>query len=128
MTVLRAAPRWRVRIAGPLSLEPGFAAQEAAGHVYAAGSLAAIVAWAHVSAWIGGKIGEEVRPAYLDAHVVYDIPEHVLGGAWLGVRARLGGPIGLVATYAFDLLRRADSLSPSETGAHAIALGPFIEL
>jgi hypothetical protein len=126
--VARGALRWRIPVAGPLSVTPGFAAQDARGSAFAAGSLGASLDWERASVWVGGKYGEEVRPAYLESHVVYDVPEHVLGGAWAGVRARILPHLGVVASYAFDWLRRADGLSPSESSAHAFALGPIVEL
>jgi hypothetical protein len=127
-TVLRGAARWRIPVAGPFFVEPGVAAQDAEGRAFPAATLAASLVWPRVTAWVGGTTGEQVRPALLDAHVVYDLPEHVLGGASAGLRVRLVREAGVVATYAFDWLRRTDALGPSESGAHAFALGAFLDL
>jgi tetratricopeptide (TPR) repeat protein len=127
-TVYRAAARFRLPVYGPFFVEPGIAGQDADGQAYATGSLSAILVWPSVSLWIGGKYGEEFRPAYLDAHVVYDIPEHIVFGAWAGARVHIIGKVGLEAAYAFDWLRQQDRLSPPQSGAHAFALGPVVEL
>jgi hypothetical protein len=128
LAVARVAPRWRVPLGGPFSVIPGVYGQLAGSSVYGGASLAALASWERTSLWIGGKYGQEVRPAYLDAHVVYDLPDHVVYGAWAGVRARVTDSVGLTASYAFDWLRRTDALTPKESAVHSIVFGPFVDL
>lgn len=127
MSVLRVAPAWCWNITDNLHVQPGVAVIWASETAYVSGSVSALFDTPGVSVWGGGKYGEEVRPAYLSAHVVYDIAEHVLYGAWAGVRVRLAGPVGVVGTYAFDRLKRTDSLLPNESNLHALSIGPTID-
>jgi tetratricopeptide (TPR) repeat protein len=129
LSVLRASLRWRIPIVGPLSLVPGLAVQRAGADTLPNASLGVAATFPRLSLWAGAKLGEEARPAYLDAHVVYDVPERVAWGAWLGARVKLTESVGLSAAYALDHLRRTDAVAraPAETEVHAISLGPFVE-
>ncbi len=125
-TIGRVAPQWKLHVAGPLSVLPGVALQVAPGGAFPNASLTASAEWPSVSVWVGGKWGEEVRPAYLDQNVVYDIPERVELGAWAGARARIFRGLWVQVRYSFDRLRRTDALSPNESDLHAFALGPSV--
>lgn len=122
-TLPRLAISWSFPVAGPLRLVPAVAAQEASGQALgnASLSLVALAPWA--SAWLGAKYGDEVRPAYLAAQVVYDVPSRVQWGAWAGARVRVAGPVSLFATYAYDRLQRTDALQPAANDSHALVLG-----
>jgi hypothetical protein len=126
LTALRLAARWRVPLAGPLSVIPGAAAQLVAGQAFADASLTLAAEWPVLSLWLGGKYGDEVRPAYLDSHVVYDIPERVAWGAWAGARVRVTRGLALQASYSLDRLRRTDKVLPQESDLHALAVGPVV--
>ena len=127
-TIGRLAPQWKIHVAGPVSVLPGFALQFAPGGAFPNASLTGIGEWASVSIWAGGKAGEEVRPAYLDQNVVYDIPERVEFGAWAGARARpLSWPVatGQLLVRSTPAHRRPRS-SPHESDLHAFAMGPSV--
>jgi hypothetical protein len=126
-TAARIAPSVRVHLVGPLSIVPGVAAQRVSGQSFWNTSLSLLVDTSRASLWVGGKYGEEARPAYLDAHVIYDVPERIEWGAWAGARVSVTHALGLTATYAFDRIRRTDALSPAESGVHAISFGPIVE-
>jgi tetratricopeptide (TPR) repeat protein len=68
-----------------------------------AGSLQ--LAWTgdRLGLFIGGKVGQELRPAYLDIPVIYDLPAIIKYGAWGGATLRLGR-FSLIAAYAVDHL------------------------
>ena len=125
-TIGRVAPAWKIPLGGPFSLLPGAAVQFAGGQVLPNASLSALADWSGFSLWVGGKYGDEARPAYLEHDVVYDIPERVAFGAWAGVRVRIVEGLWAQASYSFDRLHRTDRFTPPESDLHAIALGPSL--
>lgn len=124
--VVRVAPSWALHVYGPLHVIPGFAVQADGARGYGNGSLAVALEWPAFSAWLGGKVGDEKRPAYLAQGVVYDLSEIVAGGVWLGVRVRPWKALGFEATYALDWLRRTDALAPAQSGLHTFTFGPVV--
>jgi hypothetical protein len=122
--VFRAAPSYRVGLGAGFSLTPSVAVQRAEGKTYGSGSLT--LAWdtPGLSFFAGAKYGEEVRPAYLDAHVVYAINEHVQWGLWGGARVRVNDTLSLRASYGFDQLATTTSSGTSQI--HALSLGPVL--
>lgn len=124
--LVRVAPSWAIHAVGPLHLIPGVAFQYGGGEAFASGSLTALLQWPTLSLWAGAKYGDEKRPAYLAQSVVYDITERVAWGAWVGVRVQPWKALGFEATWAFDELRRTDSLTPAESGMHSFTIGPVV--
>lgn len=124
----RLALTWSLPVVGWLRVVPGVAAQDASGQALGNASLAAVVRASWASAWVGVKYGDEVRPAYLAAQIVYDIPSRVRWGTWAGARVRAAGPVWLFATYAFDRLQRNDTTPPAYGDAHALVTGASVDL
>jgi hypothetical protein len=106
---------WRVPLGAGFSLRPAFAAQYAATTAYGNGSLATgLLALSFDRTWgslfVGGKYGEEFRPASLSRDVVWNLPERIEWGAWAGARLRVKN-IVVGAAYEFDRLRVSDGTS-----------------
>jgi hypothetical protein len=126
MTVGRLEPSWQIP-AGPLRVVPAFAVESAAGRTLGTAMLGVKLEMTSVQALLGGKYGDEVRPAYLVERLVYDITEDIAWGLWAGLRVRSDrSPVGMSVTYSFDRLRRRDVLQPAESNLQAFAFGTFV--
>ena len=69
---------------------------------------------------MGGKFGEETRPAYLPQSVVYDLYDHVAWGGWAGARLAGVGPVGAQLAYSWDHLVAADGVSSFTSELHSL--------
>jgi hypothetical protein len=125
-SVYRIAPSWRVPITDWLSVSPGFAVQRADGGTYGAGTLAIVADTRVGTFWVDGRYGSELRPAYLTDLVVIDATEKITRGAEVGARVPISKVVSVYGSYAISRLQRTDSLTPSESYAHALSLGPLL--
>lgn len=134
MTVARLAPAWRMPLRPWLLLTPGLALQLASAdqahdqlddttEVLVTGSLSLALVGAAGSLWIGGKLGDEVRPADLDLPVIYNIPERVLFGGWVGGRLSLGGGWSLRAAYQLARLEARPVGQYADSNLHLVSVG-----
>lgn len=91
-----------------LRLRPAFALQQSAGEWRPNGSLTLSFEHPRFSAFLGGKYGSELRPAYLPQEIVYNGPERIPLGLWVGASLRLLPRDGtsLSLSYAYDRLLR----------------------
>jgi hypothetical protein len=123
-TVYRLSPSYRIPLGYGVSLVPALALERAENGTY--GSLALSLAWDGTSGgfFLGGKVGEEVRPAYLTDSVVYDVEEHVGAGLYVGGRISLGSHVSLRATYSFDHLLATPASGSTASGLHSLSIGP----
>jgi hypothetical protein len=137
--VLRAEAGWAFPIvaasrlrAWSLQLRPAVALQRSGGETLPSGSLSLRVDHPRISAFLGGKYGTEIRPAYLAQEVVYNGPERIPLGLWAGlsVQPSARDAVGLSLSYAFDRLLRDDPDAGSPTlsstvdsQAHYLTLG-----
>lgn len=114
VSILRLAPSWRLPVVAGLSVTPGLAVQhlvapagaglppplaEAVGAWPVAGSLGLRYDGSGFSLWAGGKLGDEVRPAYLWQPSVWGITATFRGGGWAGGDLALGGGWALYAAW-----------------------------
>jgi len=125
-TVLRSELGWKLPVGGGLSLRPAAAIQWAKTDSYGTGFLGTgmlTVEWenARGAVFLGGKYGEEFRPAYLSRELVMNIPERIQWGVWAGGRVRAGRST-LTLSYALDRLRSADSTTNEYRTAHYLTL------
>jgi hypothetical protein len=91
MTVWRIAPSWRLPVLDWLDLTPAMAWQAAGGEQLFNGSLTAALRGDGWRLWLGGKLGDELRPSYLHEPSIWNLPERIRWGAWLGAGVELGG-------------------------------------
>ena len=118
-TIGRLALAYSWPLTPSLRLIPSLAVQRASRDTFAAASLSLAYSRPTWSAWLGGKLGEEMRPAYLGLATVANYSEHVLGGAWAGLSLALSPTLALTASY--DLSRLSSTASSSL--AHSLTLG-----
>lgn len=69
--------------------------------------------------WLGGRYGEELRPAYLEEKLIYNAGDRPRAGVWLGARAPLATGWGGLVSYGHDWLRSADGAEPSIRRLHS---------
>lgn len=125
-TIVRVSPSYRLGLGSGFSLTPAVAMQRAEGATWWNGSLTLSYDGAKGGFFVGGKYGEEVRPAYLADSVVYDMPEHVTWGLWAGGRVRLGESLALRVAYSLDHLEGSSGTTPVSSNLHALTVGPVI--
>jgi tetratricopeptide (TPR) repeat protein len=123
LTVLRFAPSWRIPIAGGFSVRPGGAVQWAGGEWLATGTVTLALDRPTFSLFAGGKYGDELRPAYLTAPVVYDTQERIPYGLWAGASVNAGAGVRIHATYSMDRLKREEEAITITANAHALTIG-----
>lgn len=129
LPLIPASSSWAQK-ARALRLRPGVAVQWSGGEWRPSGSLTVSFDHPRFSAFVGGKYGSELRAAYLPQEVVYNGPERIPLGLWVGGSLRLSPRDGttLSLNYAFDRLLRdvtdTSTLATStvETGAHYLTL------
>jgi hypothetical protein len=101
----RVAPSWWLPLTEWLSLRPGGAAQWTAdGDRYGAGELTALVHGDLGALWLGGRVGVQYRPVFLEQSSVYNIDDRIREGAWIGGSLRIDGGLSLRLDY--ELQRR----------------------
>jgi hypothetical protein len=71
----------------------------------------------------GGKYGEEWRPAMLDFSAVYIGDERIPFGLWTGASLIPVPSLRLSLTFAYDRLRRADSVATYTAAAYYLTFG-----
>ncbi len=120
MKIVRAEPSWRIPIAFGLSIRPALAIADAGGEVVATGMGTLAFDTARFHLWVGGKYGDEVRPVYFAAPVVYDVLERIPYGAWAGVSVDVARSASLHLAYAMDRLKQPTG---TESDAHTLSLG-----
>ena len=125
LTVLRVEPSWKIPLAHGLSVTPGAAIQRAGSETLATGLATLTLERPSFGLFVGGKYGDEVRPAYLDLPVVYDIGERAKYGVWAGGNVNVGGGFRIHLSYAMDRLEgAATSSTPSYlVNGHTLTLG-----
>lgn len=99
----------RIPIARGVSLRPAGAMQWAAARPWETGSLTALYDHRRFSLWLGGKYGEELRPAYFDVAYIYNIKARIRYGLWAGAAVRPGAGFTLSLSYAHDRMLTVDS-------------------
>ena len=124
--VVRIAPAWRVDLGRGFSITPAAAVQlTSEGPRWNVG-LSAAWSSARGGAWVSGKYGDEVRPAYLDAALAYDSAETLRYGAsaggWLAVDPSWS------LTFAYEWVRYDYVLDDGDTNnvesdAHFFKIG-----
>lgn len=112
MDVWRAALRYRMPLAPWFTLTPGVAYQRSGDEDLGSGSLAASIALGRLTADVGGRYGDEVRPAYPDQALVYNVSHRLRYGAWTSFGVRLWRGLGVGAVYEY---RRARSVLGTES-------------
>ena len=118
LSVARAALAYSLPLGARVRLTPGLAAQYAAGEWLGNASLTLSVDAALARFWLGGKYGDELRPAYLASATVVNVPERIAGGFFAGLDIPLGKRLSLRAAYDFSWLRTTTSQA-----AHGLTLG-----
>lgn len=126
-TALRVSPEWRLTLAPGWYVTPGVALQRALGETLLSASLSVSTEGRWGSLYVGGKYGDELRPAYLGASVVYDLQEKIRWGAWAGLTVRLSDVVLVRATYAFDRLDGTYSGQSTSSSIHSFGIGPVFE-
>ena len=108
-------PLWRGELAVRIPIPRGFilrpagALQWAAARLWETGSLTALYEHRRFSLWLGGKVGEELRPAYFDVAYVYNIQARIRYGLWAGAAVRPGAGFTISLGYAHDRMLTVDS-------------------
>jgi hypothetical protein len=123
-TIVRVSPSYRIPLGRGFSLTPALAVQRAEGATWWNGSLTLALDGERGGFFLGGKYGEEVRPAYLADSVVYDMTEHVTWGLWAGARVRFGEHFALRAAYSLDRLEGSSGTTPVSSNLHSFTVGP----
>jgi hypothetical protein len=122
--VLRVAGTWRLPLSDSFDVAPGIAFQYFADGPLANIALTLFYARGPFGVWLGGKYGDEVRPAYLAQFVVYDIDDRIAWGVWAGARVHALRGLDVFATYSLDRLRIEGTQQRSNM--HSLTLGPVM--
>lgn len=128
MDVGRLDLSWRMPLPRSFWARPGIWVQRAGTENLATASLMAGIDRQTWGAWIGGKYGDEVRPAYLDVPYALNIPEKVTYGASAGGRLSLGAHLNLLLAFEAHGLKRTDTLSPTRSLALFTTFGVGLTL
>lgn len=122
LDVARAELSYRIPLGERFWVRPAGALQRA-GETLVTGYTTFGYEGERFGAFVGGKYGDEVRPAYLGAPFILNIPERIIYGGWAGTRVTLTG--SWLATLSADVhvLERTDGLTPKTTPAMFAALG-----
>ena len=136
MTMGRTALAWRLPLASWVSLTPMFYLQVANapdGHVlmeddtevWLGGALTVAFRGEGWNAWLGGKYGPELRPAYLSGPPsVYNNYDELNWGLWAGGALGLGSGWSLFAAYEFAALTTQDSSGlDTDNYMHLVTVG-----
>jgi tetratricopeptide (TPR) repeat protein len=130
MNVLRAEPSWKIPLPLGFSVKPALGLQLAGGEPLV--SVMATVAWdsPRLGFFFGGKYGDELRPAYLDLPLVYDLQERIKYGLWTGGSVNVGAGLRIHLTYAMDRQEKlvpwtAPGLAATSLGSESLAASPY---
>ena len=104
MDVWRVALRYRMPLTSWLSLTPGVAYQHAGDEDLASGSLAATMTLDRLCVDLGGRYGDEMRPAYPEQSVVYNVSNRLPYGAWASLSVRMWRGLGIGGVYEYRRL------------------------
>ena len=118
MDVWRAALGFRMPLTAWFTLTPGVAYQHAGDEDLGSGSLSAAMALGRFFADVGGRYGDEVRPAYPDHAVIYNVSERLRYGAWASLGVRLWGGLRMGAIYEYRGLRSVQGAESIDSGMH----------
>jgi hypothetical protein len=88
--ILRLAPSLDLALGATLVLQPTLALQYTRGDWLPNVALRIVFQWDGGSIWLGGKLGEEERPAYLHTPAIYNIDERIAWGTHLGLQFAIG--------------------------------------
>jgi hypothetical protein len=125
LQVVRVEPSWRIPLGEYFSVTPAVAAQWSAGQYFFTPSLTVAFNHPRVSAWLGARYGEEVRPAWLLHSLVYGLAENVTWGGFAGVRVDLAGPVSVQAAWALDHLKASPGGDAAGSLLNTFTLGPI---
>ena len=123
VTIARVALSYAVPVTSFLVLRPHVAIQEVSSETLVSGGGVALLHGAPGSLWVGGRGGDEFRPAYLDAVTTYDFTEHILAAAVAGGQVNLGGGAALQVEYEFLSLELDEPVFGYTTTTHLITVG-----
>ncbi|MBL9044234.1 MAG: tetratricopeptide repeat protein [Myxococcales bacterium] len=124
LTIVRAAPTWRLPIGKGFSVQVGGVGQYASGSLLGSGNLELSFVRGPISIWAGGSYGEQLRPAQLEIMVITNMSERIAASAWGSIAFRLPYRFGLLLDYRYDRLRRLPDVRQStESNANYITLG-----
>lgn len=121
--VLRGELAWLIPIFGSFSARPAGALQWSPTESYKTLALTLFYHHRVFSLWLGGKIGDERRAAYLNVAYVYNSPARIPYGAWAGAAIRPGAGFTLSLNYSYDRLLRTDTSLPPDSAVHSLTLG-----
>ena len=122
MDVGRGEVSWRVPLGEHFWVRPAGALQLVPDETLVTGYATLGYDGPRFGAWAGGKLGDEVRPAYLSAPFILNVPERVVYGAWGGARISLGNRWLASLSTEVHVLERTDGLTPSTTPATFVTL------
>jgi tetratricopeptide (TPR) repeat protein len=135
MTVHRIAPSWRVPLLGWLSLSATVGVQHAAAGQFHPQlgersetlfntSFTILAAGRPGSLWAGGKVGDEVRPAYPRLAVVDNSLDRVCRGVWAGGELAVGAGWSIIVAYALAWLEMpVTPMFSYESKRHLLTVG-----
>lgn len=113
--VLRGELGWRIPVLAGFSARPAFALQWSPEGLRPSGSLTVRYDHTRFALFLGGKIGDEKRPAYLAYEFIYNGLDRILYGVWAGASGRLGA--GFAATLSYALDRLATTVTSTQSSA-----------
>lgn len=122
MDVQRVELSWRIPLGECFWVRPGGAAQLTTDGTFGTGAATLGYDGPRFGAWLGGKYGDEVRPAYLGVPFVLNIPERISYGGWGGSRLSLGDRWVSTLSVEVHVLERTDGVMPTRTPAIFTAL------
>jgi tetratricopeptide (TPR) repeat protein len=114
---------WRVPLGEYFWVRPAGAMQRTSDETLATAYATIGYDGARFGTWLGAKYGDEVRPAYLGAPFVLNVPERVIYGGWGGLRLSLGDRWAATLSLDIHVLERTDGLLPARTASMFTALG-----
>lgn len=117
LEVGRVELSWRIPLGESCWVRPAGAAQRTSDDTLGTGYATLGYDGPGFGAWLGGKYGAEVRPAYLGVPLVMNLPERVVYGGGAGVRGTLGGRWVSTLSVEVHVLERTDGLLPERTPA-----------
>jgi tetratricopeptide (TPR) repeat protein len=121
-SVLRSEVSVRIPIYAGISLRPAGAVQWTSGSFFNTAALTLLYYHPRVSLWLGGKLGDERRAAYLNVGYVYIGPQRVPYGLWAGAAVYPGAKFSLSLGYNLDRLVRSDVTPPEDSTVHSLTL------
>lgn len=128
ITVFRGATGWAYSPVKWFSVHPGIAYQWADGENLVTGYLSLKFMTGPVTWLLGGKYGDEVRPAYLEQNVVYSTADRLLYGAHGGLSVALGKEVYLHALYEYVRLETQGQADAMNANLHLGTLGVSFQL